>query len=45
MNIMPWILWAATVVVGGINCTLVCYWVEKRGNPRLGATGKLFKYE
>jgi len=42
---IPWIMWAATLVIGGINCFVVCSTIEKTGEKRLGATGSLFKYE
>ncbi len=42
---IPWIMWAATLVIGAINCVVVCKAVEKSGLERLGATGSLFKYK
>ena len=45
MALFPWILWGASLVVGAINCYIVCAKVEKTGLERLGATGHLFKYE
>lgn len=45
MNMLPWLIWAATIVIGVFNCYIVCRQIEKTGEPRLGATGKLLKYE
>ena len=45
MSIIPWLLWGAALVVGGVNCFIVCSKIEKTGLERLGATGSLFKYE
>lgn len=42
---MVWILWILTEVIGIILCIVYCSLIEKKGIKRLGATGKLFKYQ
>ena len=45
MSMIPWLMWIASLVVGAVNCYIVCVIIEKTGLERLGATGSLFKYE
>ena len=45
MNLIPWLMWAASLVFGAYNCYIVCSLIEKTGLERLGATGSLFKYD
>ena len=44
MNLVPWLMWSATIIIGIVNCVIVCKQVEKIGLERLGATGRLFEY-
>ena len=45
MSIIPFIFWAATLVVGLIIYVAVASTIEKSGLERLGATGNLFTCE
>jgi hypothetical protein len=42
---MVWIIWASTLVLGVVICTVICSKIEKTQLKRMGATGHLFKYE
>jgi hypothetical protein len=42
---MVWLLWASTIIIGIVICTVVCSKIENTGLKRLGATGSLFKYQ
>ena len=42
MSMLPFVLWALTLVIGLIIYVAVAYTIEKAGLKRLGATGHLF---
>ena len=45
MSIIPFVFWAATLVIGLIIYIAVASTIEKSGLERLGATGSLFTCE
>lgn len=45
MSIIPFVFWAATLVIGLVIYVAVGSTIEKSGLDRLGATGKLFTCE
>lgn len=45
MSIVPFLFWAASLIVGLIVYMLVAKAIEKSGLERLGATGSLFTCE